>query len=212
MSYSIGKKKGKWKWRLFLILSLIVLTVFGMFKLFPSTYDAVKGDTLRMVGLEKKNVLEKDSTAVITIKVPDIKPTIEMPNKENELSIPIEINDNTINIIGYVNGNKIKFMLDTGCSDMHMSVAELYYLSRMGGIDINDTKGTAECVYADGSKHDCPIYLIKEISFGEGMTVNNVTCTVDEHLEATPLLGNAVLSKLGKVSVDYKKKLLIIEK
>ena len=208
-----GKKKSKWKSRLFWVLVLVGLTVFGVFKLFPSAFDGAKSDVMNMLGVTKESDISKDSIKVLTTDSITIKPIEFTPvsNDSSRKEIPVEIKDNTVTVIANVNGYPIRFIVDTGCTDMLLSSAELFYLEHMGVIKSNKPDSKAQCQYADGSSHECLLYTLSSVSFGDGLKVDSVKCTVEENLDAMPLLGNEVLKKLGRVSIDYTKKVLIIE-
>ena len=56
-----------------------------------------------------------------------------------------------------------------------------------------------------------PILKLKTIEFG-GIIINNVEASVSKNLEAPLLLGQNVLQKFGKVTIDNKNNILILEK
>jgi predicted aspartyl protease len=203
-----GKKKSHWKLKTFLVFLLVALVVVGMFKVFPSSYGAVKHDMVGYLGLEEKTTSEEDSTVLL---IP--KDTTHITKDNNVTKIPLEKSGNCYFLIANVNGFPIKFMLDTGCSGMHMSSAELFYLSHMDAIDVDSSSGKVDCIYADGQKHECYEYILKTVTIGD-VTIDSIRCTVEETVTKRnkPLLGNDVLKRLGKVSIDYGDNVLIIRK
>ena len=203
-----NKKKSRWKLKLLFIVMLIVLAFVGLFHFSPSSYEGLKEDVCSKFGISTK-VETPDSDSVKSVIKTDTL-TIR-PKNVSTAKIPLEFNGNCAFLFAHVNGYPIKFMIDTGCSDIHMSLVELLYLSHMGVIDADSTSGVATCVYADGSQHECNQYILKKVKVGD-ITVENVTCTVEETStkEDVCLLGTSVLKQLGNVSIDYKNHFLLI--
>ena len=148
---------------------------------------------------QKKNVVVKIPTNI---------------NKEEkkDIVIPVTIDENGIHLKVKINGLPIDFLLDTGCSDMQMSSAEFNFLIKENLVKANeDFISKSETTIANGDKVESDFYNIKTVEIKNNV-VNNVTCNVVSNPNAPSLLGQSVLSKLGKITIDYNNKLLIIQK
>lgn len=213
------KKKSGCLWPLIKILGVIilivVLTLWLLFHFFSGAYTAVKNDiSSKLWGKDSAEMVVNVNDSVV-IDMPKIivdipKGEIVKVSGQARQEIPIEVTDNGVFVTVTVNTVPMRFMLDTGCSDVMITSAELFYLSHMGLIDINKQSGTAECTYANGEKKECPVYTLKTIKIGN-VEVINVDCTIEEHADAMPLLGQSVIKALGKMHIDYENKKLIIE-
>lgn len=131
---------------------------------------------------------------------------------EKDNVIPVTIDDNGIHLKVKVNGLPIDFILDTGCSDMQMSSAEFNFLIKENLIKTDeDFISHSETKIANGDKVESDFYNIKTVEIKNNV-MSNVICNVVDNPNAPALLGQSVLSKLGKITIDYNKKLLIIQK
>ena len=75
---------------------------------------------------------------------------------------------------------------------------------------ISDSKAqVSECTIANGDTTKCFMIKIAQVSIGDTY-VKNVDCLVMENPDAPLLLGMNVLNGLGGVSINYKRKLLIL--
>ncbi len=213
------KKKSGCLWPLIkisgVIILIAVLTLWLLFHFFGGAYTAVKNDiSSKLWGKDSAEMVVNvnDSIVIDTPKIVIGVPkgrTVKTADKATQ-EIPIEVTDHGVFITAEVNTVPMRFMLDTGCSDVMLTSAELYYLSHMGLIDVNKQSGTAMCKYANGDSKECPVYTLKSIKLGNA-EVNDVSCTIEEHADVMPLLGQSVIKALGKMHIDYENKKLIIE-
>ena len=109
-----------------------------------------------------------------------------------------------------VNGLGLKFIFDTGASDITISQTEAQFLAKQGLLTQQDVIGKQQYQIADGSFSEGTIIRLKELTIGD-RTINNVKASVIESQNAPLLLGQTALSEFGKVSLDYKNGYIIFE-
>ena len=193
-----------------LILTIIVVVAFiWLFSvLFPRAYNVLEAKAL---GLE----IDADSAAVITAKVDSIP---HAPNKNDsvewkqvkdfEYAVKMEQDGDCYLVGAKVNGVPMKMTLDTGASVMSISVVEYEFLKKQKLIS-DSTVQVSECTVANGDATKCFTVKIAEVSIGD-TSVKDVECLVMDNPDAPLLLGMNVLNGLGGVSINYKRKLLIL--
>lgn len=193
-----------------LILTIIVVVGFiWLFSvLFPRAYNVLEAKAL---GLD----IDADSTAVITAKVDSIPRTptkndsVEWKQvKEFEYAVKLEQDGDCYLVGANVNGVPMKMILDTGASTMSISIIEYEFLKKQKLIS-DSTMQVSECTIANGGTTKCFMIKIAQVSIGD-TSVKNVDCLVMENSDAPLLLGMNVLNGLGGVSINYKRKLLIL--
>ncbi|MDD7317773.1 MAG: retropepsin-like aspartic protease [Prevotella sp.] len=109
-----------------------------------------------------------------------------------------------------VNGVPMKFVFDTGASSITISQTEAQFLAKQGLLTEKDIVGMENFRTADGSLSEGTVIRLKEVKIGNHV-ITNVEAAVIETQNAPLLLGQTVLSKFGKVSLDYKNGYLIFE-
>lgn len=100
-----------------------------------------------------------------------------------------------------VNGLNLKFLFDTGASNVNLSLSEVYYMLKNGYLNENDIKGTSYSQIANGDIVKNTEIIIRELEIG-GIVLKNVPATVSHSLEAPLLLGQSVLSRLGNYNIS----------
>lgn len=150
---------------------------------------------------------KKDTVVVDTI----IQEKIKEVGREPKEIITMEKEDggDLYYVTVWVNGVPIKAIVDTGCSNMAISTTEFCFLKKQGFIDNSAITGNGKAKIADNSVIETLTLNLKTIKIGE-ITINDVSCYVINNNNAQPLLGQAVLSKLGEVSIDYQNHRLLI--
>ena len=191
-----------------LILTIIVVVGFiWLFSvLFPRAYNVLEAKALG---------IDEDSVAVITAKVDSIPHTptkndsVEWKQvKEFEYAVKLEQDGDCYLVGANVNGIPMKMTLDTGASTMSISIIEYEFLKKQKLIS-DSTVQISECTIANGDTTKCFMIKIAQVSIGD-TSVKNVDCMVMENPDAPLLLGMNVLNGLGGVSINYKRKLLIL--
>ena len=183
-----------------LVLTIIVVVGFiWLFSvLFPRAYNVLEAKAL---GLD----IDADSAAVITAK----NDSVEWRQvKDFEYAVKLEQDGNCYLVGANVNGIPMKMTLDTGASTMSISIIEYEFLKKQKLIS-NSTAQVSECTIANGDITKCFMIKIAQVSIGDTY-VKNVDCLVMENPDAPLLLGMNVLNGLGGVSINYKRKLLIL--
>ena len=101
-----------------------------------------------------------------------------------------------------LNGVPFNMWWDTGASITSISSLEFVKLMKEGKVDEDDKIGTISTSYADGSRGEEDVYLIREIYIqgkdNEHLVLNGVAVSVSENLGAPLLIGQNVISELPK--------------
>jgi len=194
--------------KLILIIIVVVGFIWLFSVLFPRAYSVLEAKAL---GLE----IDADSTAVTNAKVDSIPHT---PNKNDsvewkqvkdfEYAVKLEQDGDCYLVGAKVNGVPMKMTLDTGASVMSISVVEYEFLKKQKLIS-DSTVQVSECTVANVDATKCFTVKIAEVSIGD-TSVKDVECLVMDNPDAPLLLGMNVLNGLGGVSINYKRKLLIL--
>lgn len=108
-----------------------------------------------------------------------------------------------------VNGLNLKFIFDTGASDVSISLTEALFMLKNDYLSETDLIGTEYYRIANGDVEEGTKIILKTIEIGN-LKLNNVSASVVHNLNAPLLLGQSALSKLGKIEFDYSKGTLTI--
>ena len=108
-----------------------------------------------------------------------------------------------------INGLPLHFYFDTGATDVTISNVEAQFMIKNDYLKPTDVKGSAYYSTADGNITAGTVILLRKVDFG-GLELTNVRASVVDNQQAPLLLGQSVLSKLGKVEIDNEKHVLKI--
>lgn len=100
-----------------------------------------------------------------------------------------------------VNGLKLKFIFDTGAASVCISQTYAEMMLENGYLEESDILGSSKSVIADGSTVDNVVINLKTVEIG-GLTLYDVSAIVVPTQNAPLLLGQSVIQRLGKVSID----------
>lgn len=118
---------------------------------------------------------------------------VPMIEKSGVYEIPAIINDVL----------KINFVFDAGASDVSISPDIALTLIKTGTLNSEDFIGTQTYKFADGSTAKSKIFILKEVQIGN-KKVANVKASISNSVDSPLLLGQSVLKRFGKVTIDYK--------
>lgn len=108
-----------------------------------------------------------------------------------------------------VNGLPLKFIFDTGASDVTISLTEALFMLKNGYLKEGDIFETEKYIMANGEIEEGTSIIIRELEIG-GLTVFRIKASIVHNLKAPLLLGQTALSKFGKVDINYQNNTLII--
>lgn len=108
-----------------------------------------------------------------------------------------------------VNGLTLKFIFDTGASDVSISLTEALFMLKNGYLSESDLIGSEYYKLADGKISEGTKIILKKIEIGN-LKLLNVKATIVHNLSAPLLLGQSALNRLGKIEFDYSKNILTI--
>lgn len=100
-----------------------------------------------------------------------------------------------------VNGAKMKFIFDTGASNVCISMAMAEYLYDNGFLKSTDVLGEGKSSVADGRIVDHIKINLRDLEIG-GMHLNNVQAIVVASQNAPLLMGQSAIQKMGTVTID----------
>lgn len=100
-----------------------------------------------------------------------------------------------------VNGAPMKMYFDTGATVVSISRATAIYLYNNDLISKDDFVGKINTTTAEGAIVDNMLIRLKDVEIG-GLHLKDVEAVVSSSLNAPLLLGQSVISRLGKISLD----------
>lgn len=108
-----------------------------------------------------------------------------------------------------INDLPLHFYFDTGASDVTLSMVEANFMFKNGYLKSSDIIGSTIYSDANGELSEGTVINIAHVNFG-GLELKNVKASIVRNQKAPLLLGQSVLSRLGKIEIDYKQQCLII--
>ncbi len=100
-----------------------------------------------------------------------------------------------------VNGIPMNFILDTGASDISISLTETEFLIKQGLLTEEDFVGKIEYQIADGSIKEGTIVILKTIEI-DNIILTDLTATIVHEQNAPLLFGQSAIKKLGPYRVN----------
>jgi predicted aspartyl protease len=123
---------------------------------------------------------------------------IQIEKRGSSYYVPVRIND-TITI---------PFHLDTGADDLAIPADVAMTLVRAGALTTGDFIGQNSYRMANGSKEVNDVVVLREVRVGDHV-VRNVSASITS-AQGDPLLGQSFLLKFGAMTIDYKRRVLVL--
>lgn len=99
-----------------------------------------------------------------------------------------------------VNGLKLRFIFDTGASNVCISLTEATFMFKNGYLNANDIVGDGKSQIADGSLVENIHIILRQMEIG-GIKFDNIDAVVMNNIKAPLLLGQSAIQKLGAVQI-----------
>jgi len=130
---------------------------------------------------------------LLTSLAPDLQAatTVKITKQGGVYTIPCKIN-----------GLALRFILDTGASDVSIPINVARFMFKNGYLTTNDIIGAENYLLAGGQIQQGTVIVFREIVIGN-ITLNDVRASVVYSPSAPLLLGQSALQKLGSVNFDY---------
>lgn len=109
-----------------------------------------------------------------------------------------------------INGLPLKFIFDTGASDVTISSVEANFMLKNDYLSSKDFKGNRKYLTADGNISEGAVICIREVQVGD-VTLKNIEASVVKNQKAPLLLGQSVLERFGSITIDNSSAKLIIK-
>ena len=128
----------------------------------------------------------------------DVKDAVAVPKMEtSEESITLRrAPDRHYYVVMNVNGESIRFLIDTGATDLVLTKAD----AKAAGIDVADLNFYGRATTANGEVRTAPVRL-DHVEFGP-WTHRNVQASVNGGELDTSLLGQSFLSRFEKIEIS----------
>ena len=123
--------------------------------------------------------------------------------------VPFVKEDGICKVKCQINGLPLHFVFDTGASDVTISLVEANFMMKNGYLTDNDIIGSQRYVDANGDISVGTVINLKSVDFGD-FNLKNVRASVVRNQKAPLLLGQSVLSRLGRIEIDNHDQVLRI--
>ena len=138
-------------------------------------------------------------------------PETEEPKEFSQTEVQMKkMQGGTYEVPCSINGLPLKFIFDTGASDVTISSLEAGFMLKNNYLDEKDFKGKRNYVTATGEITEGAVICLKEVRVGD-VTLKNINASVVKNQKAPLLLGQSVLERFGSIKVDNEQSKLIIE-
>ena len=129
---------------------------------------------------------------------------------DSETELKME-NENGVKYVWIkINGILLRFIFDTGASDISISPAEVAVLYRQGTLKKEDILDVEYFRDATGRVSAGTKINLREVQIGN-KKLQNVSATVMNNINAPLLLGQSVLERFGSIEILNEKNLIILK-
>lgn len=133
----------------------------------------------------------------------------DLTYEEHTTEVPFVRDAGVCKVKCTINGLPLHFYFDTGASDVTISDIEAQFMLKNDYLKQSDIKGSSLYGTADGNIAEGTIIVLRKVDFG-GLELTDVKASVVHSQKAPLLLGQSVLSRLGKIVIDNDKHVLKI--
>jgi len=165
------------------LISILIVTVFLFL---GGCSGCSKSGRKKIVSEQAEGIESRGDRRSSTSK----RTVVKMEKLNGVFQIPIE-----------VNGVNMFFIFDTGAGMVSISNTEAMFLYKQGTLTEEDILGTANFIDANGDISEGTIINLKSVKVGN-RTLTNINASVVHNMEAPLLLGQSVLERFGKISID----------
>ena len=109
-----------------------------------------------------------------------------------------------------VNGIPMKFIFDTGASNVSISLTEAQFLAKQGLLKESEILNSVKYRIANGEVQEGTRIILRQIEIGKHV-LKNVEALITQELNSPLLLGQSAISKLGKIAIDGEKLIITSE-
>lgn len=109
----------------------------------------------------------------------------------------------------HINDLPMRFVFDTGASTVSMSMVEASFMMKNGYLTNKDVVGSQRFSDAQGNVGEGTVVNLRKVQFGD-LELENVRASVVRNQKAPLLLGQTVLSRIGKIEIDNQKKVIVV--
>lgn len=136
--------------------------------------------------------------------------TYTPPVEEVTNKLDMEVENGVRYVWIEVNGIKLRFIFDTGASNICLSPAEATVLYRQGTLQKEDILSTQYFQDATGRISEGTKINLRNIKIGNS-ELTNVEATVIDNVNAPLLLGQSVLERFGSYEIDNTNNVIIFK-
>lgn len=144
-----------------------------------------------------KNLQEIEENEFTTAEID----TIDVLTVGEPVSVPFIRENGVTKVRCEINGLPLYFVFDTGASDVTLSLVEANFMLKNGYINNNDVIGSSRYMDANGDIIEGTVINISQLNFA-GLELKNVRASIVRNQMAPLLLGQTVLSRLGRIEID----------
>jgi len=119
----------------------------------------------------------------------------------SQVRIKMQKENNLYKVPCSVNGLNLKFIFDTGSSNVQISKETAIFMLNNGYLNDSDIIGTGRSRLANGSIVENTRIKLRTIEIG-GLIFHNIEASASNQLNSSLLLGQSVIQKLGKMQID----------
>ena len=129
---------------------------------------------------------------------------------DGQVTVQMTLDHGVYTVPCKVNGLELRFIFDTGASDVSISLTEALFMLKNGYLspaDVHEERGYMD---ATGRIGIGTRITLRRIEFA-GLLLRDVSATVVQELNAPLLLGQSAMRQLGRFELDLAKGLLILK-
>lgn len=133
--------------------------------------------------------------------------SVPVKGEEVVSEIPFTVESGNCYVKCLINDLPMRFVFDTGSSDVSLSMVEASFMMKNGYLSERDACGDTKFSDAVGNVSEGTVFNLRKVQFGD-VELDNVKASVVRNQKAPLLLGQTVLSRIGKIEIDNQQKVI----
>lgn len=128
--------------------------------------------------------------------------------EEKVEEVPFSKDGGVLKVKCAINNLPLHFIFDTGASVVSISSVEATFMVKNDYLSANDVIGKQNYINANGEISEGTVINLRDVKLGENLHLKDVRASVVKNQSAPLLLGQSVLSRLGKIEIDNSRHVL----